>query len=189
VLHAKNVELRAIEREDLRTIWKWHNDLEVEVPAGGDLRPESFAQLEAQFDKDLEGEAVTRFGIVVGGTLIGSCVLFDWDDALSLRLGIAIGEKGYWGQGYGRAAVGALLDYAFVHRNAHRVWLEVAADNERAIRAYKSCGFVQEGRIRDNAWEDGHYVDELVMGILRDEWQALREKQAQPALFTEQDAS
>jgi RimJ/RimL family protein N-acetyltransferase len=172
VLKGRVVELRAIERADLRTIWRWYNDVELELLAGGDIRPVTFAQMEAHFDKELKEETVMRFAIVVNGLLIGACGLWDWDDALSLRLAIAIGEKSEWGKGYGRDAVGTLLDYAFRHRNAHKVWLEVLADNERAIRAYKSCGFIQEGRIRDNAWRDGHYADELVMGILREEWQA-----------------
>jgi RimJ/RimL family protein N-acetyltransferase len=85
-------------------------------------------------------------------------------------MAIAIGDKSYWGRGYGREALALLLDYAFLHRNAHKVWLEVHANNERAIRSYRSVGFIQEGRIRDNVWLDGKYVDELVMGILRSEW-------------------
>jgi RimJ/RimL family protein N-acetyltransferase len=172
VLKGRQVKLRAIERADLRTIWRWYNDLEVELLAGGDIRPMTFKDMEAHFEKELKEHAPMRFAIVVNEDLIGACGLWDWDDALSLRLAIAIGEKSLWGKGYGRDAVRTLLDYAFRHRNAHKVWLEVLADNERAIRAYKSCGFVEEGRIRDNAWRDGHYVDELVMGILRDEWQA-----------------
>jgi RimJ/RimL family protein N-acetyltransferase len=172
VLKGRQVELRAIERADLRTIWRWYNDVELELLAGGDIRPQTFKQMEAHFEKELKEHAPTRFAIVVDGVLIGACGLGDWDDALSLRLFIAIGEKSYWGKGYGRDAVHTLLDYAFRHRNAHKVWLEVLADNERAIRAYKSCGFVEEGRIRDNAWRDGEYVDELIMGILRDEWEA-----------------
>jgi RimJ/RimL family protein N-acetyltransferase len=172
VLKGKVVELRAIERADLHTIWRWYNDVEVELLAGGDIRPATFHEMEAHFEKELKENAPMRFAIVVNGSLIGMCGLWDWDDALSLRLAIAIGEKSEWGKGYGRDAVTTLLDYAFRHRNAHKVWLEVLADNERAIRAYESCGFIEEGRIRDNAWRDGHYVDELVMGILRDEWQA-----------------
>jgi ribosomal-protein-alanine N-acetyltransferase len=172
VLKGRQVELRAIERTDLRTIWRWYNDVELELLAGGDIRPQTFKQMEAHFEKELKEHAPMRFAIVVDGVLIGACGLWDWDDALSLRLAIAIGEKSYWGKGYGRDAVNTLLDYAFRHRNAHKVWLEVLANNERAIRAYKSCGFIAEGRIRDNAWRDGHYVDELVMGILRDEWEA-----------------
>jgi RimJ/RimL family protein N-acetyltransferase len=174
VLQGKNVELRAIEDSDLRTIWRWFNDVEVGLPGGNDIKPMSFAQLEAQANKELEGELITRFAIEVDGTLIGWCGLFDWDDARSLRMAIAIGEKAYWGRGYGREALSLLLDYAFLHRNAHKVWLEVYADNERAIRSYRSVGFVEEGRIRDSDWRDGRYVDELMMGILRDEWEQRR---------------
>jgi RimJ/RimL family protein N-acetyltransferase len=185
VLRANDLELRAVERDDLRTIWKWFNDVEVGLPAGNDIRPISFAELEARFEKELQDDSVTRFSIVVDGTLIGRCGLFDWDDALSLSLAIAIGEQTYWGKGYGTTAIRLLLDYAFVHRNAHRVWLEVAADNERAIRAYRRCGFIAEGRMRDNAWDDGRYVDELMMAILRPEWEELRTRESQPTLFTE----
>jgi RimJ/RimL family protein N-acetyltransferase len=174
MLKGKDVELRAVERSDLRTIWRWFNDVELELLAGGDIKPMSFGQLEAEFERELQDELITRFGIVVDGVLIGRCGLFDWDDALSLRLAIAIGEKSYWGRGYGRDAVATLLDYAFRHRNAHKVWLEVLASNERAIRSYTRCGFVQEGRIRDNAWLDGSYADELIMGILRHEWEEAR---------------
>jgi RimJ/RimL family protein N-acetyltransferase len=174
VLRANDLELRAVEREDLRTIWKWFNDVEVGLPAGNEIRPISFAELEARFEKELEDDSVTRFSMVVDGTLIGRCALFGWDKALSLSLSIAIGEKTYWGKGYGSTGIRLLLDYAFVHRNAHRVWLEVAADNERAIRAYRSCGFIEEGRMRENAWDDGRYVDELMMAILRPEWEELR---------------
>jgi RimJ/RimL family protein N-acetyltransferase len=175
VLKGKKVELRAIERSDLRSIWSWFNDVEVELPAGGDVRPMSLQEIEAQFEKEVVGDPVVRFGITVDGVLIGWCGLFDWDDARSLRLAIAIGEKSYWGRGFGRDAVSTLVDYAFQHRNARRVWLDVIASNERAIRSYKSCGFVEEGRVREKSWRDGHYEDEIVMGLLRREWQELRD--------------
>jgi RimJ/RimL family protein N-acetyltransferase len=184
MLQGKKIELRAIERDDLRMLWEWFNNVEVELPAGGDIRPVSFAQMEADFDKRLSEDPGMWFGITVDGTLIGWCSLRDWDDARTLRLGIGIGDKRCWGQGYGRDAVNTLLEYAFMHRNAHKVWLEVADDNERAIRSYRSCGFVQEGRVRETAWRDGRYVDEIVMGILRREWQELRTRRSQPTLFS-----
>ena len=86
------------------------------------------------------------------------------------ELGISIGDKDYWGRGSGRGAVSLLLDYAFRLRNLRRVWLEDHASNERAIRAYRSCGFVEEGRMREHIWLDGRYLDNVLMGILRDEW-------------------
>ena len=81
----------------------------------------------------------------------------------------SIGDKDYWGRGYGREAVSLLLDYAFRVRNLRRVWLEVHAANERAIRAYKACGFVEEGRMREHVWLAGRYVDNVIMGVLREE--------------------
>ena len=63
-----------------------------------------------------------------------------------------------------------LLDYASRLRNLRRVWFEVHASNERAIRAYRSRGFVDEGRMLEHIWLDGRYLDHVLMGILRDEW-------------------
>ncbi len=64
-----------------------------------------------------------------------------------------------------------LLDYAFRLRNAHKVWLSVNGTNERAVRAYRACGFVEEGRLRQHVWGDGQYLDLVYMGILREEWE------------------
>ena len=84
-------------------------------------------------------------------------------------LGIGIGDKTYWGQGYGREAVQLLVDYGFRHHNLHKVWLEVHGRNQRAIRAYRACGFVEEGRLRQHVWSDGAYDDLVIMGVLRPE--------------------
>ena len=67
--------------------------------------------------------------------------------------------------------MGLLLDYAFRIRNFRRVWLETHATNERAIRAYKACGFIEEGRMREHIWLAGRFVDNVIMGVLREEWQ------------------
>ena len=50
--------------------------------------------------------------------------------------------------------------------------MDPALHNERAIRAYKACGFVEEGRLREHMYSDGRYVSAVYMGILRSEWQA-----------------
>jgi len=65
-----------------------------------------------------------------------------------------------------------LLDYAFRLRNERKVWLRVWANNERAIRSYLAAGFVEEGRQRAHVWSAGHYVDLVLMGVLRDAWQS-----------------
>ena len=74
------------------------------------------------------------------------------------------------GAGLRPDAVCVLLRYAFRDHNLNRVCLEVLADNERAIRAYRASGLVEEGRLRQHAWHDGAHKDIVVMGVLRDDW-------------------
>lgn len=65
------------------------------------------------------------------------------------------------------------LDYVFRIRGWRRIWLETGATNERAIRAYKAVGFIEEGRFRQHSWSNGIYEDVVIMGLLKDEWDAL----------------
>jgi RimJ/RimL family protein N-acetyltransferase len=51
-----------------------------------------------------------------------------------------------------------------------KVTLRFHAANERAIRSYKACGFVAEGRMREHVWLAGRFVDNVIMGILREAW-------------------
>ena len=157
-------------------LWRFWNDLEVELAGGGDpplpspsngCGPGSIGRPARRVLRDK-----TDFTIEADGACIGHCGLFHFDVASRhCELGIAIGEKEYWGRGYGREAVRLLLDYAFRVRNFRRVWLETHAANERAIRAYRACGFVEEGRMREHIWLAGRYVDNVIMGVMREEWQ------------------
>jgi RimJ/RimL family protein N-acetyltransferase len=86
-------------------------------------------------------------------------------------MGVGILAPEYVGKGYGRDAIMTLLDWSFRVLNLRRVALDTLATNERAIRAYRACGFVEEGRLREHDYVDGAYVDAIVMGILRSEWE------------------
>lgn len=175
MLFGEKVTLRPVTRDDLPRFLAFFNDVEVELAGGGDPpTPQTVEQVRKFFevDADRPDPFKTNFAIEAEGKLIGSCGLFEIDEtARNCELGIGIGDKEYWGRGYGRDAVKVLLDYAFRLRNFRRVWLEVHAGNERAIRAYKARGFVEEGRLREHAWLDGRYVDMMLMGVLRDEWE------------------
>jgi RimJ/RimL family protein N-acetyltransferase len=173
MIQGRRVTLRAIEREDVPTLHRYNNDLEVELAGGGDPPyPQSLARAYAFFDgQTAEARRTADFAIVADEHLIGICGLYRTDEvARTAGLGIAIGDKAYWGRGYGREAVGLLVDYGFRMLNLRRVYLDVHAGNERAIRAYRAVGFVEEGRLREHVWTDGGYDDLVYMGLLRDEW-------------------
>ena len=176
MLRGEKVILRGITREDLPRLWQFNNDLAVELAGGGDPpMPQSLARLQADYEQDAArgGRDGAWIAIEADGQCIGQCRLVTFNmTARTCELGIAIGDQAYWGRGYGRDAVRVLVDYAFRLRNFRKVWLSVQANNERAIRAYRACGFVEEGRLRAHVWSDGAYVDFVYMGMLREEWQA-----------------
>jgi RimJ/RimL family protein N-acetyltransferase len=176
LLKGLRITLRSLEREDLPTLWVFNNDLEVELAGGGDPHiPQSLVRLQARYEESLRhGECDgSYFAIESDGKLIGIRNLFHFDEtAQTCELGIIIGDKAYWGRGYGREAVSLLLQYAFQYRNQHKVWLRVNATNERAMRAYRACGFLEEGRQRSQVWSDGRHIDLVLMGVLREEWES-----------------
>jgi RimJ/RimL family protein N-acetyltransferase len=167
-----------MKREDLERHCQHINDVEVELLGGGDPpRPCSLEAVIAKFEEDQkdrkDGEKSVNFAIEADGKFIGTCGIWRFNHVAQIcEMGIGIGDRDYWGRGYGREAIGLLLDYAFRLCNFRKVYLSTSSNNERAIRCYRACGFVEEGRLRQQLWSGGTYVDEVDMGILRDEWQA-----------------
>jgi RimJ/RimL family protein N-acetyltransferase len=89
-------------------------------------------------------------------------------------VGIGIGEREFWGKGYGTDAMCVILRYAFTELNMQRVSLDVFEYNPRAVRSYEKAGFRYEGRERRLLNRDGRRWDLIFMGILRPEWEALQ---------------
>lgn len=76
-------------------------------------------------------------------------------------------------RGYGRAGVEFAKQFAFVERNAHRLCLEVVAENTGACALYEACGFLREGTFRDGfPADDGTFCDLAAYGMLDLEYQA-----------------
>jgi RimJ/RimL family protein N-acetyltransferase len=87
-------------------------------------------------------------------------------------IGIGLGERAYWGKGYGSDALRVLLRFAFQELNLHRVTLNVFEYNTRALKTYERLGFTIEGTVREALLRDGRRWDLIFMGLLRQEWEA-----------------
>jgi len=85
-------------------------------------------------------------------------------------VGLGIGEREFWGKGFGTDVMKIILRYAFTEVDLDRVTLTVFEYNPRAIRAYEKVGFRHEGRMRKVLNKEGKRWDILYMGILREEW-------------------
>ncbi|MFJ1584555.1 GNAT family N-acetyltransferase [Streptomyces sp. NPDC088197] len=85
------------------------------------------------------------------------------------HLGIGL-RPAYRGRGLGTDVVRALCHYGFVVRGLHRIQLETLADNTGMITAATRAGFRVEGTLRRAAWVYGSFLDEVVLGLLAEEW-------------------
>jgi RimJ/RimL family protein N-acetyltransferase len=184
MLTGKLVRLRGRDRADLEDCLAWINDPEVKSFLGGPARyPFSRAEeeewLESTLRKTRPPEVMLAIETLAESRHIGSIGLHhvNAEDRKS-TLGIMIGAKDCWNRGYGTDAIITLLRFAFDEMNLNRIDLQVHDDNARAIACYRKCGFIEEGRLRQDRYKAGAYHDTLVMAILADEFRALQESQA-----------
>lgn len=168
------VKLREYRKEDVPQALAYMNDPEVKrlltpgIPFLYTLEDEQkwydgLTALKDTYNFAIETLEDQRY---IGGCGINSV---DWKNSLVV-VGIFIGDKDYWGKGYGTDAMRVLVKFIFEQMNIRKIKLNVYAFNERAIKSYEKCGFVKEGTLRQEIFRDGKYHDEYVMSILRDEY-------------------
>ncbi len=168
MLNGKTVILRSIEPDDYGRLWEFANDFEVELMGGGDPpRPKSVAEVTSFFERLSDDRSTFNFAIARAAetrTIIGFCGLFNVSMvSRTCELGITIGDRNFWNQHIGRDAVGMLCEYGFKVQNLRKISLSVNANNERAIRSYTAAGFVQEACLKDHVWQNGSYIDLVIM--------------------------
>jgi RimJ/RimL family protein N-acetyltransferase len=176
-LPGDGVVLRRHEPGNLAAFRRWYSDPEVARLTRYQDGPMRADEIERFFASRVVGPDALAMAIHVRLTnrLIGSCAFSQLDpDNGSALFHITIGEKDAWGNGHGTEATGLMLEHAFTTLGLHRVALAVFAFNERAIRAYRRCGFEVEGRAREAIFRDGRWWDEIQMSVLAEEWAARR---------------
>ena len=171
------VVLRRHVPENVSAFQRWYSDPEVARLARYQDAPMRTDEIDRFFQLRALGHESLTMAIHEHDTdrLIGSCAFSQLDaENGSAMYHITIGEKDTWGRGYGTEATQLMLDHAFGTLGLHRIGLTVFEFNERAIRAYRTCGFVVEGRARESIWRDGRWWDELGMSVLATEWHESR---------------
>jgi RimJ/RimL family protein N-acetyltransferase len=176
-LTGTNIVLRRHVPANIRAFQRWYADPDVVRLTryqDGPMRPDEIERFFAARALGADSLAMA-IHVRADDRLIGTCALSQMDsDNGSALFHITIGEKDTWGRGYGTAATQLMIDHAFGALGLHRIGLTVFSFNERAIRSYRSCGFLVEGRAREAIWRDGRWWDEIAMSILDSDWAARR---------------
>ncbi|MCI0900957.1 MAG: GNAT family N-acetyltransferase [Chloroflexi bacterium] len=101
----------------------------------------------------------------IDGTFIGNCMYYDLDTVnREAELGIVIGDRDYWSDGYGYDAVTTLLEHMFTARDLKRVYLHTLEWNGRAQKSFSKSGFNPVKAVRRMAH------DFILMDVLREDW-------------------
>ncbi|MHA7136534.1 GNAT family N-acetyltransferase [Rossellomorea arthrocnemi] len=104
------------------------------------------------------------------GDLIGEIDLYDFDQSTgNCEVSYSIGYD-WWNKGYGTEALRAVVEFAFIHMNAHKLSAAHNTDNPASGRIMEKAGMKKEGVIRHmirNA--KGQYKDCAVYGLLKED--------------------
>lgn len=174
-----------IERPAIRLaarLWRWEADDEISFLSGSDEEfptPEDIADaLTAWTRPDRQDLHVFSISLKDSEEPIGYLQVANIDpQSRCCDLGILIGEKPYWGHGFGREALQAAIAYCFDELALNRIGAEIYAINPRSVRLFEACGFRREGTVRDEVVKeiDGErrFVDGYRYGLLRRDWRVL----------------
>jgi RimJ/RimL family protein N-acetyltransferase len=176
MLKGERVLLRPIKKADIQLFLKWFNDPEVTQYLSFYFPLTEMAE-EKWLQESATVRAHTDVVLVIEATNnetsqpIGSIGLsqINLKDREAM-FGIAIGEKEYWGKGYGTEAAQLIIRYGFEQLNLHRIFSAAYSFNERSLKVHRKLGFVEEGIRRKAVFKNGQYWDMVEFGILVDEW-------------------
>lgn len=168
------VRLREYKREDIKLAQDYVNDPEVKrLLHPGIPYLYTFEDEQKWFDSLSATNDEYSFAIetLEDNKYIGGCGInkINWKNSVA-EVGIFIGDKDKWGKGYGTDAMRILIKFIFEQMNINKIKLNVFSFNQRAIKSYEKCGFKIEGVLRQEVFRDGQYYDDIIMGILREEY-------------------
>lgn len=170
----KLVKLREYRKEDIPMVLNYINDSEIKKYLTPGIPYPYTLEDEYKWFESQTANSNTTYNFAIesleDGKYIGGCGInsVDWKNSIVV-VGIFIGEKNYWGKGYGTDALRVLINFIFNQMNIRKVTLNVYSFNHRAIKSYEKIGFKTEGVLRKQIFKNGEFHDEIIMGLFKEE--------------------
>ena len=172
MISGEKVVLTALERYDLPKNYLWGNDPELIHTAGMTPFPKGSWQIEQWYEQSLNNPNALILAVRLkeNAEYIGNIELsgIDFKNATA-EIGLIIGEKQYWRQGYAQDSLNALAKFAFQEMNLNRLASKVLAFNQPGLELFQKAGFKEEGKERQAFFSQGQYWDIHLFSRLRGE--------------------
>lgn len=176
-----NVRLRALRVEDAEKKLHEYTDSQARswLEYGMDLPPislDAYVEGLKPFCDFKDTSQVTMFGIeTLAGEYVGWINLFANNRRHGVfSFGISIFRE-YQRNGYAADALRILLRYGFYQLRMQKCNSACIAINEGSIRLHEKLGFKEEGRRRRTIYLNGQFYDDVLFGLLKEEFDEIEQ--------------
>jgi len=169
LLKGHKVIIRPKRMSDASNDYMWRRDEELTRLDAAQLLMIPFSSFLLDYHDEIRHESSRRCRFAVDtleGHHIGNCMIYNIDiRKKEAELGIMIGDRDYWDNGYGVDAVNTLVDHVFKTTAINRIYLKTLEWNLRAQRCFRKCGFIpfKKHKRFSNTF--------VVMELLRSNWE------------------
>lgn len=171
-LQGKDIYLRALEPEDLEFVYAIENDESI-WEVSNTITPYSkflIRQYLENAHQDIYEAKQLRLAICKkdAAEAIGLIDLFDFD-AKNKRagVGIIIQNEVDRNSGFGKEALGLVIDYSFQQLQLHQLYANIGTDNKASLSLFTTFGFVEIGVKKDWNFTNNAYHDEAVFQLIK----------------------
>jgi len=167
-LIGKRIYLREVRLSDVNEeYYGWMNDSEVTQYLESRFIPQSMNSLKEYVESKLGNRDEIFLAVVKrdNGKHIGNIKLgpINWIHRIG-SIGILIGDKNSWGQGFGSESIILVVQYAFNTLNLHKVTAGCYEMNKGGIRIFEKAEFVVEGVRKNHYFFQGEYANAIFLG-------------------------
>ena len=172
-ISGERIYLREVREEDVnQQYYRWMNNPEVTQYLESRFYPNSMVALR-EFVKNMQLDRNNIFLAFclkeddrhIGNIKLGS---INWIHRFA-DVGLLIGEKDCWRQGYASEAIACLVRYAFDVLNLHKLTAGCYAANQASLKAFQKNGFQIEGNRKKQYICNGIYTDAVMLGLINAE--------------------
>ena len=188
-LETENYVVRSIEHADVNEDYRdWTHDQEIMAGVNSSPTEMTIEDMHKYVDR-FDNRNSFHFGIFdknAGNKMIGFYVIYRDRRHNLAQTNVVIGNKDYWGKAAVLETRSAVLDFLFDVVKVGKIWGNPMVRNIRSVFNYKAQGFVAEGVLRRHRIDpDGKRVDQVMFGLLPEDWAAQKKKLAETGKLKE----